>query len=147
MSCKKTLQHPKANESTRTAFQNKINSYTQLGKQVVYLDESGFAKDMPRPRGYSHKTERCYGKHDWHAKGRINAIGALLGRLLVTVSLFTRSINSDVFYAWLTEDLWPKLPAGVVIVMDHATFHKRSDMIQVIESHGHTLEYLPNLKS
>ena len=109
----------------------------------MYLDESGFSTDMPRPRGYSQKGERCYGTHDWHAKGRINAIGALLGALLLTVSLFTGSINSDVFYAWLTEDLLPKLPSGSVIVMDNATFHKRADMIQAIESEGHILEYLP----
>ena len=74
---------------------------------IVYLDESGFTTDMPRPRGYSQEGKRCYGTHDWHAKGCINAIGALLGALLLTVSLFTGSINSDVFYAWLTEDLLP----------------------------------------
>ncbi|QGP53253.1 hypothetical protein PsalMR5_00659 [Piscirickettsia salmonis] len=99
---------------------------------------------MPRKRGYSQKGTRCYGVHNWHEKGRINVIGALLGKLLLTVSLFTGSINSDVFYAWLVKDLLPKLPAYSVIVMDNARFHKRSDMIEAIEEQGHTLEYLPS---
>ncbi|WP_230389715.1 IS630 family transposase [Piscirickettsia salmonis] len=141
---KKTLKHPKANENTRTSFQNKIKRYTGYGRPIVYLDESGFATDMPRKRGHSQKGTRCYGVHNWHEKGRINVIGALLGKLLLTASLFTGSINSDVFYAWLVKDLLPKLPAHSVIVMDNARFHKRSDMIEAIEEQGHTLEYLPS---
>ena len=30
---------------------------------------------MPRIYGYSLREARCYGKHDWGAKGRINVIG------------------------------------------------------------------------
>ncbi|WP_155079971.1 hypothetical protein [Piscirickettsia salmonis] len=40
---KKTLKHPKANENTRTSFQNKIKRYAGYGRPIVYLDESGFA--------------------------------------------------------------------------------------------------------
>ncbi|MGJ3494312.1 transposase, partial [Piscirickettsia salmonis] len=46
-------------------------------------------------------------------------------------------------YAWLVEDLLPKLPNHSVIVMDNATFHKRSDITQAIQERGHILEYLP----
>jgi hypothetical protein len=71
----------------------------------VYIDESGFAHDMPRKSGYAPVGERCVGKHDWHAKGRTNVIGALLASCLLTVSLFTGSINADVFLAWTEQDL------------------------------------------
>ena len=49
---------------------------------------------MPRTHGYSEKGERCYGKHDWGAKGRTNVIGALLGTFLLTVSFFQISVNT-----------------------------------------------------
>ena len=52
-------------------------------------------------------------------------------------------MNSDVFYAWLTQDLLPKVPVGVVIIMDNTTFHKRIDMINAIEQRGILLEFLP----
>jgi len=39
--------------------------------------------------------------------------------------------------------LIPKLPENSVIVMDNATFHKRSDTLQVIENAGHTALFLP----
>ena len=71
-----------------------MESYEQAGKPIVFIDESGFAHDMPRRRGYAPVGRRCFGTQDWHAKGRTNVIGALLGFCLLTVSLFTGSINS-----------------------------------------------------
>jgi len=44
-----------------------------LDRTIVYIDESGFAHDMPRNYGYSLKADRCFGSHDWGAKGRTNA--------------------------------------------------------------------------
>ena len=98
---------------------------------------------MPRTRGYAAKGERCYGVHDWHAKGRTNAIGAIAHSVFLTLGLFESTINSDIFYAWLTQDLLPKVPAGAVIVMDNASFHKRQDMVTAINHAGCVLEFLP----
>ncbi len=140
---KKTLIHPRADEIKRVNFQIRIAYYKIRDKIIVYVDESGFAHDMPRTHGYSTKGKRCYGELDWHAKGRVNAIGAIIGKKLLTICLFEFNIDSDIFYTWLTKDLIPKLPKKSVIVMDNATFHKRKDMIQAIEDKEHILEYLP----
>lgn len=98
---------------------------------------------MPRLHGYSKRGERCYGKHDWHAKGRVNVIGAIIGSAFLTLSVFPCYVNSDVFYAWLTQDLLPKVSKGAIIVMDNASFHKRNDMLEEIQKYGCTLEFLP----
>ncbi|MEA9445615.1 IS630 family transposase [Candidatus Fukatsuia symbiotica] len=140
---KKTLRHPKADEETRRAFQDTIACYKKQGKPVVYLDESGFAHDRPRTHGYAARGQRCWGTQDWQAKGRTNVIGALLGTVLMAVGLFFYSINSDVFYAWVTQRLLPTLPPHCVIVMDNASFHKRLDIQQAISKAGHRIEYLP----
>ena len=140
---KKTLHHPKANHQARINFQNRLQQYKKSAKTLVYLDESGFAHDMPRTHGYCKKGLRCYGKQDWHAKGRVNAIGAIIGMTFLTVCLFQGSVNSDVFYAWLTQDLLPKVPDNAVIIMDNASFHKRTDMVAAIEQRGAILDYLP----
>lgn len=98
---------------------------------------------MPRNRGYALVGTRCVGQQNWHAKGRLNVIGALLASSLLTVSLFSGSINANTFYAWVEQDLLPKLPPHCVIVMDNATFHKRADLQQLLTQAGHLLEYLP----
>lgn len=98
---------------------------------------------MPRTRGYALRGQKCYGKHDWNAKGRTNVIGALLGATLLTVSLFQTTITTDIFTAWLERDLIPKLPPHSVVVMDNATFHKGDRIKQSLEKAGHDLLYLP----
>ena len=98
---------------------------------------------MPRRYGYAKRGERCYGQHDWHAKGRVNVIGAIIGAVFITLSVFPCYVNSDVFYAWLTQDLLPKTSKDAVLVMDNASFHKRDDMFDAINQHGCTVEFLP----
>lgn len=109
----------------------------------MYVDESGFAHDMPRTHGYALRGQRCYGTKDWNAKGRTNAIGGLLGGALISIWLCNCNIDSDVFHAWVNHDLIPNTPERSVIVMDNATFHKRADTQAAIKKAGHTLEYLP----
>ncbi|CAM2908358.1 transposase [Legionella steigerwaltii] len=90
---------------------------------IVYLEESGFAHDMPRTHGYALKGQRCYGTQDWGARGRTNVIGALLGERLLTITLFQDTINTATFEAWLEQDLLPELNRQAIIVMDNAAFH------------------------
>lgn len=124
-------------------FCQEIENYQKDSRTIVYIDESGFAEDMPREHGYAIKGQRCYGKHDWGAKGRTNAIGALIGRAILTVGLLLGSVNTEVFTCWIKYDLLPKLPKNSVIVMDNASFHKGEEMQNVIAESGHTLLYLP----
>lgn len=140
---KKTLVHPNADSERRLAFLAQVTRYRVSGTPIVYLDESGFAVDSPRTHGYTQKGQRYYAEKNWHARGRVNVIGAIVNFALLTVCLFDCNIDSDVFYAWLTKDLLPKTPSGSVIVMDNATFHKRSDMIEAIEKAGHISLFLP----
>ncbi len=95
-----------------------------MGKPIVYIDESGFAHDMPRTHGCS-------------------KIGALLGTNLLTLALFDCNINTDAFSSWAEQDLMPKLPSESVLVMDNASFHKSKSMQEKIEAAGHILEYSP----
>ena len=135
--------HPKASVAARHVFQQKIAAYEAEARTIVYIDESGFAHDMPRTHGYALAGKRCFGTQNWQERGRTNAIGALVGKLLLTVGLFNTNVNAAVFYTWVRQDLLPKLAAKAIIVMDNATFHKRADIQKIIRDAGHTLEFLP----
>ncbi|CAK0776747.1 hypothetical protein CCP3SC1AL1_860001 [Gammaproteobacteria bacterium] len=54
------------------------------------------------------------------------------------------SINSEVFFTWVTQDLLPQLSSSCVIVMDNAAFHKRLDIQKAIRDTGHALMFLPS---
>ncbi len=125
------------------AFNQRIEAHKTGGRPLVYLDESGFAHDMPRTHGYSAINQRCFGTHNWQAKGRTNLIGALWLSTLITVTLFQGTVNSEVFHQWVKQDLLKHLPERAVIVMDNASFHKREDTLTLLEKAGHTVEFLP----
>ena len=140
---KKSLTHPKADGDARRIFREKISKYERDNRPVVYLDESGFAADMPRTHGYTRRGERCPGTQDWQARGRTNVIGALLNGVLLTAGLTLANVDADIFNLWLKHQLLPKLPPASIVVMDNATFHKRADTSRMLNAAGHTLEYLP----
>lgn len=117
--------------------------YQLKGHPIVYVDESGFEVDSQRTHGYRESGRRCYGMKDWHSRGRLNAIGAIIDFEFVAIDLWDCYINSDVFYAWLIQSLLPNCPRNSVIVLDNASFHKREDMIEAIEEAGHIIEFLP----
>ena len=97
----------------------------------------------PRTHGYSAKGKRCHAVHDWHPSKRTNVIGALVGKSLLTVSIFECNVNTSVFNSWVEQDLIPKLPNNSVVVTDNASFHKSPLLKTMIEKAGHILEYLP----
>jgi len=143
LAIKKTLNHPKADPVKRSMFCQRIAELKREEKPVVYIDESGFAHDMPRTHGYSIQGTRCYGINDWGAKGRTNAIGALIGDALIAVGLIAGHVDTVVFTSWVEQILLPNLPGESVIVMDNAAFHKGKDIQKIIEDCGHNLLYLP----
>lgn len=124
-------------------FCQELQQHQVKNRPIIFIDESGFAHDMPRTHGYALKGARCFGIQDWGAKGRTHVIGALRGGLLLTVALFTSHINTEVFHAWMLQDLLPKLPPQSLVVRDNATFHKGDATRQALARAGHTLLYLP----
>ena len=95
----------------------------------------------PRTHGYSTKGKRCYGVHDWHPSKRTNVIGALVGKSLLTVSIFDCNVNTAIFNGWVEQDLIPKLPNNSVVVTDNASFHKSPHLKTMIEKAGHILDW------
>jgi hypothetical protein len=121
----------------------KIEAYQKEEKPIVYIDESGFTHESIRTHGYSMIGKRCYGISNWSNKRRTNVIGAMKDNQLITSSLFNHNIDGDIFYAWVIEDLLPKLKGNEVITMDNVSFHKRKDIIKAIEDKGCKLLFLP----
>jgi hypothetical protein len=113
ISYKKNLQHPKANEDKRHTFQETIKAYEAQNRAIVYIDESSFAHDMLRTHGYAPTVKRCHGVCNWHARGRVNVIKALIGKCLLTMGLFKSNINADTFFRLNGTRSVAKTPASI----------------------------------
>lgn len=120
-----------------------MKEYKESKIPIVYIDESGFAHDMPRTHGYAPIGKRCYGNQDWNARGRRNVIAGLCGKSLIGCGIVESTVDTAVFNTWLQKILIPDLPEGCVVVMDNATFHKSQETKELVEKNGHKLEFLP----
>ena len=75
-------------------------------------------------------------KKGLECQGLINIISALMAGALISAGRTTSNVDADMFNLWLKQDLIPKLPLASVIVMDNATFHKRSNAKVMIACAG-----------
>ena len=73
-----------------------------------------------------------------HARGRVNAIGAILDFEFLSLELWDNPIDSDVFYAWVTQGFTAKVSTQLC-----CCFRKREDIQKAIREAGHILQYLP----
>jgi transposase len=52
-------------------------------------------------------------------------------------------MDADFFEQWLEEELLPRLPAGHVLVMDNARFHRKAVVQAIAQRHGCHVLFLP----
>jgi len=98
---------------------------------------------MPRTHGVSKIGTRCYGLKNFGQKKRTNVVGAISAGSLLAVSLFQSNVDSLTFKAWVQQDLIPALPKQSVVVLDNASFHKKSPLTALFKEHNHDLIFLP----
>ena len=156
----------KRNPQKRKAFKQKIEEYLKIEKetperlQVWFWDESGFSLRVIRRKTWFLKGKRKKVRGD-RRKGRVNVMGALRYSDKKRFVDFVQKSNSKNFYKvlkifyqeiineWIEagnkrEELTEK-GAKIVIILDNASFHKKSEYIKKIEAEMPNihLEYLP----
>ncbi len=112
-------------------------------ENIVYFDESGFEEEVVRPHGWAPKGVKVHGDISGSKRHRTNLIMAQRGNKWLAPMLFDFACNSSVIDSWLENILLPALKKPSVIVMDNASFHKKDEIRQLLEEHGHILLPLP----
>lgn len=110
---------------------------------VVYIDECGINKHMSREYGRSPKGERVYLPCHGRKFKKINIVAGLLNNKVLCPTKYTWNTNSEWFNEWFEWYLCPLLRVGSVIVMDNASFHKKSELNRIAESYGCRIIWLP----
>jgi transposase len=109
----------------------------------VYFDESGFKKDAPRPHGWAARGKKVYGKILGNNRKIVNLIMAQRGKEWLAPMLFEKSCTHHTVTTWIKECLLKTLRPNSLIVMDNAPFHNKTEIKELLESHGHMLLPLP----
>jgi len=114
-------------------------------EEIVYIDEAGMDNRENYSYGWNQRGQRFYEFKSGRRQGRINTIarGFCNGQLLAPFTV-EGSCNRTVFETWLEACLIPTLKPGQILIVEHATFHKGGNIIQLIEAAGCQLKYLPS---
>ena len=111
--------------------------------RLVFIDEAGAKTNMTRMYGRSLKGERVYdyAPHGhWCTTTMISSIRFNGDTACMAVDSAT---SADVFRAYAEHVLAPTLRPGDIIVLDNLSAHKGKTAIQIIESTGAQVKFLP----
>src|ERR1700679_1454567 len=100
---------------------------------VVYFDESGFAKHSYRPHGWAKRGEKVFGKVSGNNRKAINLIMAQRKKEWLAPMFFKGSCHTETVNQWLEHMLLPELNTPSVIIMDNARFHNKPQMKAILE--------------
>jgi transposase len=130
-----------ANQDKRNKYLEDIEDIDK--SQLVYIDESGIDMTICKDRGWGKKNKQLLGIKSGKYFERTNIIAGLNENKSVAPMIFNGACNTDVFNAWVEQFLIKELLPGQIVIMDNASFHKSQKTIELIESVGCTVLFLP----
>jgi transposase len=139
---KKEPYYIERDEAKRRAFDEEIDKLP-LDTDIIYIDECGIDKHMSREYGRSPAGERVYIPSSGRRFKRINVVAGLLNNQVLCPTKYTWNMTSDWFQEWFEWFLCPLVRAGSVIVMDNASFHKKTVLSKIAFSYGCRIIWLP----
>jgi transposase len=130
-----------AREEKRNAYQEAMKEIPD--EDIVYIDETGIEMSICKDRGWSKRGEKVLGKKSGKYYERTNIIAGLVNNKSIAPMVFSGSCNRNVFESWVENVLIKELQVGQCVVMDNASFHKSQRTIELIESVGCKVIFLP----
>jgi len=111
--------------------------------QLAYVDETGIDSYLYREYGWAQRGETVIGRISGHKYQRTGIVAAQVEKSIIAPLQYGGTMDSSLFEAWFEKHLLPALPKASVIVMDNASFHRRSKLMCLAENAGHRLIFLP----
>ncbi len=109
---------------------------------IAYVDETGIDQYLYREYGYAPRGELVHGLIRGRRYARIGIVVAMLGDDVIAPCCYQGTMNHVMFEYWFKYQLLPTLPKGTVIVMDNASFHRKSRLYRLAQKYHCFLIFL-----
>jgi transposase len=116
-------------------------------ENLVFLDEMGILLGIMRDMARSLAGTRAYDLDCVYRGTRLNYIGAMSLRGVLSLKLLPKSLNGELYKEFIQKELVPKLWVGAVVVADNLQSHKVEGVQEMIEAVGAKMVYLPRYSS
>jgi len=129
------------NEESRTEFREIVDSYPQY--KLYYVDECGLDKYLYREYAYAPRGVPATGKISGRKFKRTNVVAAKCGDKIVAPMIYDGTTDSILFEYWFEKMLLKSIPRYSVIILDNATFHRKTRLRQLAQMTGCDVLFLP----
>ena len=138
---KKAFTYQEADSEKRAEYLESISN-TSID-ELVYIDESSIDYNICSDKGWIKKGEVLHDKKSGKHYEKINIVAGWNNGKILAPMTFHGSCNTAVFNAWVEQSLIKELTKGQTVVLDNASFHKSQKTIELIESVGCNVVFLP----
>ena len=129
------------NKSLRAEFAEKIKSIPP--ESLVYVDECGVDQYLHREYAYAPRGQKVTAQISGKKFKRVNfAAGICMGKWVAPIE-YSGTTDSVLFEWWFEYCLLPAVKPGSVIVLDNATFHRKSVLPGLAQRYGCSVLFLP----
>ncbi|KAG0438483.1 hypothetical protein DMUE_3060 [Dictyocoela muelleri] len=135
----------------RNSDQNKIvrNQYGSFisnirNDQLIFIDETGFNLHLAPKFGYSQRNTKCYVNVPNSKGSNVSLLCAINIQGILAYKIKVGSFKSIDFLSYINNVLPSAEPNDrICIVMDNASIHKTSDVLQALYNRGYMVKFLP----
>jgi transposase len=107
------------------------------------VDETGIDTYLHREYGWSKRGVPVIGMVSGRKFKRTGIVAAQMGEAIISPLQYEGTMDSSLFEVWFEFNLLPSLPQNTVIVMDNASFHRKSKLLFLAQKARMTLIFLP----
>ena len=112
-------------------------------EKLVYLDECGLKTYFQSEYGRALRGIKVEDTKRGRKFERLNVIGAICNKKHLAVKCYKNTTNSKFFEQWFAECLLKEIPKGHTIIMDNASFHRKSKLYELAQEAEVGLIFLP----
>ncbi|WP_155760226.1 IS630 family transposase [Francisella tularensis] len=140
---KKTPKYKQRKEHERLEYIEKLKEIAQ--NLLVYIDEMGCDNKLSILRGWSLIGEPSYGEVLAYQTQRRSIVAGYnyADKKIIAPLEYSGYTNTEIFNQWFEEHLCPSLKPKTTIVIDNASFHKSSKLIEIANKFDVQILYLP----
>lgn len=107
------------------------------------MDETGIDTYLTREYGWSERGKPLMGTVSGRKFKRTGIVAAQMGKSIIAPLQYDGTMDSALFEFWFVTHLLPNLPDNALVVMDNASFHRKSKLFPLAQQAGIRLVFLP----
>jgi len=112
-------------------------------ESVVYVDETGIDQYLYRPYARTPKGLPAVGKISGRKYARTSIVAGQCQNCMAAPLQYSGTMDSVLFEFWFSTMLIPSLKEGSVIVMDNASFHRKTILCEIAKAANCHVLFLP----